>query len=808
MKPVISTRLINLIPLLWLLAASLCVGVGAGDLTSIDEIALDQTLTKPRNLASHFYYLKDPGGHLKAEDLLHNLSAYPWQENHKNKVDFSFTEDTYWFYTNIQHHNRNYLKWLMEINAPLTDSIDIYIIRSDNTVNKFKVGDLLPQGERPIKHRNFLIPIDLAPNEKIKVLLRVQDSDELRFDCLLWQPTVFWQKEQGILLMLGLFYGMMLLLILYNGFVYITTRVRSFASYILFVISSTLFISVQQGLAYEWLWPDLPYWHEKSDPFFAITTALTAFLFLCDFLQLKDKHQLTYRFLAFNMIALLVALIMNFMLQHNIAVRLTLLFLFPCCLISALVCVRLALRGYLNAQLFATAWLFLGIGGIVQITNSVGYIPSNIWTDNAFIIGNTIHVFLQALALAQRLKKIEADKIKALSMSEAKSEFLAKMSHEIRTPMNGVLGIVELMKDTGLNKQQQRYMDVINASGRSLLSIINDILDYSKIEAGRMELDQSPFNISRVIEDVTPLFTTYLQQQAINLNVYISSDLPAYVIGDADRLRQVLINLLGNSFKFTQEGTITITVHPDASSPQHIYFAVSDSGHGIPPADQKQLFEAFYQARSSQGGSIQGTGLGLTICKQIVDLMGGDIGLKSEPGAGSTFWFSVPMPAAEESELAKLAANTSQFISSHSLHILVAEDNNTNQLIIRNLLSKLGHNVTIVENGHQAVAAVQQRGMDFDLVLMDHEMPEMDGLEAAKAIRCLPSDYAQITIIALTAHSTKEEKQRCFDAGMDDYLSKPVDYGLLKEKLQQLILERNTHSENTLSNTLKATPQE
>jgi signal transduction histidine kinase/CheY-like chemotaxis protein len=398
----------------------------------------------------------------------------------------------------------------------------------------------------------------------------------------------------------------------------------------------------------------------------------------------------------------------------------------------------------------------------------------------------------------EKSQLMQAARDAAIESSRLKSAFLATISHELRTPLNGVIGMANLILEEKITETVRDYSETIKISSETLLTIINDILDFTRIEAGNFNLQTQPFNLRNCVEDTARFFNIGLRTKEVRLSTSIEEGVPIYLVGDKGRIRQVLTNLVGNAIKFTEQGEVRVRVSKEEETEREarIRFEVIDTGIGVSREDQKQLFQPFTQIDSRSSRKYEGTGLGLAICKEIVERLNGEIGVESEKGKGSRFWFIIKFEKQTSAQL-KDRSNSDDAISStidkeenikidHSrIRILLAEDNIVNQKVAVRMLQNLGYRVDVADNGKAVLEAISKK--EYDIILMDCMMPEMDGYEATQEIRKLENRSKHIKIIAMTANALVGDREKCLEAGMDDYLSKPVNSTELNRTIERWI---------------------
>lgn len=948
--------------LLWVL---LCNIAAAGD-KAAPVLLVEEQNSYP--LSTVVTFLEDPAKNLTLENV--RLRINEFKGGHTKPLNFGFSTSAYWFHFSITNQNSKNSLWILETLYPIMDQIDAYFVTPDGAVKHQVAGDSVPFFNRSKPHFNINFDFHLSQGETVDVFFRGVTSGAVQMPLVLWKAGEFDKKAHDENMMFGLYYGLLLAMLAYNLLLYFSLRDPNYFLYVGYILSYGLFQFSLNGLAYEYLWPNSPWWNNRSIGFTMSLGMIWILLFTRSFLQLRINLPKTDVFLRILLAFFILSSVGSLFLPYKYVIPATTfaaLVFSVSVFVSSLLCWR---QGFKPARYFFIAWSVLLSGMVMYTLKTFSILPATFVTEYAIQIGSALEVILLSMALADRYNLIAVENEKtqlkinqtlqdevekrtkelvhktneallakekavihqneAEKASNAKSEFLATMSHEIRTPMNGVLGMLELLKGTPLTYDQREYVSTIHHSGESLLRVINDILDYSKIEAGHLDIERIGFNLQNIVDDCVSVFAFRSTETGVDLFTLFADDFPEVAKGDPSRIKQILINFLSNAFKFTHQGEVVLNTSVEEEFEDGrilVRFEVIDSGVGLSDEQKTKLFKSFSQADSSITRKYGGTGLGLAISKNLAELMGGEVGVESQEGQGSCFWCTVMLDPASDQEKKALvdhfpsiegrrlliiddcptfnrvtksvaerwdmvvSVTTSgkeadeilnatsepydivlvdlnlpdtngidliqelhekavccdskfmlisaaravsarqiiqdglvQFVlekpvTTHHLHtsfvkalgvtsddeksqvaeephvplselrVLVAEDNLVNQMVIKGLLKKCGINAIVVNDGLEAVENVRQASSGYHIILMDCEMPNMDGYTATREIRSLQKqgDVDEKTkIVALSAHALKEYEAKGLEAGMDAYLAKPIDMTKLSALLLSL----------------------
>ncbi|MEW6641748.1 MAG: ATP-binding protein [Pseudomonadota bacterium] len=790
-------------PLLLLVLSTLVMSLAwSCGIARADDDGVDLAgITDHRSLVQSLSLLEDRDGRLSAAEALGHAG---WQAVTPRSLARGYSPSAFWLRGTFENNsNVPVTRWL-SVGAPRLEDVR-YFRFAPGTEAPAEVllgGNRVPLESRPVRATRSVFPVTLAPGERIVIALRVQSRSSVSMEFSLWTPAAFQGAETPDSLIEILFIGSMATMAIFTLVFGLLRRDPIFLTLGAGAFAEIVYDLAFQGLLYRY-----------------ILTGGGEIVLRTPAVMGAVAH------------VLLCAMGILFIGMHRIAIWRVTLGLFSCVLLTGAVYAaigdyRTAAAGLTTLQVvYEAVWIIaildcwrrgLGNARLVLLASGpatlrfflylghlLGAWPAS-WSVGSEIAWNNLTVMLLLIlitiarlkelqrereqtqrelldlkehererlqhAVDERTRELQTALIAADEANRAKSDFLAVMSHEIRTPMNGMLGAIHLLKTMQLEDRVRTTVDVAERTGAAMLTTIGGILDFAKITESRPDVDFAPFDLRALLADVQAIMSLRAAQKGVALTAVVDPHVPTAVTGDADRLRQVLLNLVGNAVKFTDAGEIHLRATPAPDAPDMIRLTVADTGIGIPEGKLGQLFEPFVQADASIARRFGGTGLGLAISRRLVEAMDGTITVESQAGRGSTFEIRLPLPAADPSEL--LVPAPSDGAARPSRRILIVDDDDSSRFVLSGLLEVMGHHVVEAANGTQALARLIDDTMD--VVLADLQMPGMDGTELVRRIRALPGQRKHIPIIAVTANVAAGIAERCSAIGMDGYLSKPV----------------------------------
>jgi signal transduction histidine kinase len=783
-------------------------------LTNLAQAVQFDEYTTQLVLGQEMDVFEDVRGDATINDITSPALQASFRRHDKPVLNAGYSHSVFWLRVDLAYRPQALIgqqPWLLELAYPPLDHLDLYLPdgRGGFTLAQ-RTGDALPFASRQIKQNNYLFEINLQPYQPQRVYLRLQSQGSIQAPLNLWSPKAYMEQMPGRIYLLGIIYGVLLGMLIYNLFIFLSVRDPSYLYYILYIASFGLYQVSVNGAGIEYFWPDNPWWANASTPFLVGSAALFGCQFARSFLHTAEHSPWVDRTLLAIMAVGALVMVLALTVSYSVSLRLAtyLALLFTIVVFSAgLIAWR---RGMRVARYFIFAWTAFLIGGVINTLMVLGYLPNVFLTMYASQIGSALEVGLLSLALADRInsmkeerarilydsgRKLETLNLELANSNRLKDEFLATVTHELRTPMNGVIGSLELMQTVPMDVELEQYQKTASASARDMMRMVSDILTLTELQAGKLYPWREPFSLRGLFSGLRTQFAPRAEEKGLGFTLEMDESLPDTLEGDAGKLSQCIGYLLDNAIKFTPGGAVTLRVAAVERGREGLVLKVGvlDSGIGFSTPQDGSLYQRFHQLDGSLTREYGGLGVGLAICRKLVGLMGGGLSHQSEVGEGSHFELTVPLfltgngtAAASASPREQLRPGSGPALRRpEECTVLVVEDNGINQLVMRGMLLKLGYRVRCADNGADALELLRRESVDA--VLLDCQMPIMDGFATCRALRSMPS-CAELPVLAITAHSHSGDRERCLAAGMSDYLAKPVKFEALQALLHDWLL--------------------
>jgi len=744
---------------------------------------------------------EDVRGTADIADITSAALADSFRRHDRDVLNAGYSRSVFWIRLDLDYRpqeSQDPAPWLLELAYPPLDRLDLYLPDADGKYRLAqRTGDTQPFASRPISLTNYLFDLKLAPGKPLRVYLRLESQGSIQAPLTLWSPKAYMENLPGNVYVLGIIYGVLLVMLVYNLFIFVSVRDTSYLYYILYIASFGLYQVSVNGAGIEYFWPNSPWWANAATPFLIGSAGLFGCQFARSFLHTREHSPWVDRTLlalmAVGALVMLLALSASYALSLRLATYLALAFVVV--IFSAGILAWL--RGMRVARYFIFAWTAFLLGGTINTLMVLGFLPNVFFTMYSGQIGSALEVGLLSLALADRInamkeertrilqessRKLEQLNLELANSNRLKDEFLATVTHELRTPMSGVIGSLELMQTVPMDVELAQYQKTATGSARDMMRMVNDILALIELQAGKLYPRREPFSLRGLFDSLRAQYAPRAEAKGLRFDLQLDENLPDTLEGDAGKLAQTLGYLLDNAIKFTHQGGVSLRVDGQRQSDGvALRVTVQDSGIGFETPADDALYQRFHQLDGSLTREYGGLGIGLALCRQLTELLGGQLQHHSSPGRGSRFVLELNLgQPAQSFSVPPRRAGGQALRRPDQCTVLVVEDNAINQLVIRGMLLKLGYRVRTADNGSEAIDLLRRESVDA--VLLDCQMPIMDGFATCRAIRTLPQG-GELPVLAITAHSHSGDRERCLAAGMSDYLAKPVKF----EELQTLL---------------------
>ena len=745
---------------------------------------------------------EDTGGKATLNDVLANDGLF--KPHNKDTLNAGYSRSAFWLKIDLRYLPKDPKlprSWLLELAYPPLDNIDLYLADEQGNFRLAeRTGDALPFGNRQIKENNYLFELNFSPGQSQTVYLRLASEGSIQAPLTLWSAQTYLEDQPNRIYVLGLIYGVLLGMLVYNLFIFISVRDTSYLYYIVYMASFGLYQLAVNGAAVQYFWPNNPWWANAAVPFLIGSAALFGCQFARSFLQTRSHSRWLDRTLMLLMgvgaLVMVLSLVTSYALALRLATGLALAFIVVIFVSGVLAWAR----GLRVARYFVIAWSAFLLGGLVNTLMVLGYLPNVFLTMYASQIGSAVEGCLLSLALADRINAMRdlhartlqdtGHKLAAMNQqlartNQLKDEFLSTVTHELRTPMNGVIGSLELIKTLDMSPELALYTHTAEGSAREMMGMVNGILSLTELQAGRLTAEQQPFSLSELLKGLSAQFGPQARSKGLTFSYDIAHGLPDQWSGDEAKIRQCLECLLDNAIKFTCAGGVILRVTGNAAADTRwsLAFNVIDSGIGFVHQEKAELYQHFFQVDGSMTRNYGGLGIGLAICRRLVELMGGQLTHHSQPGQGSQFQVSLELEALSQpvqSPSLNLKASPAE------CHLLLVKDSRVGAVDLRGMLLTLGYHVQCVESGHAAIELLRRERVDA--VLLGCPLALITGTSKEAQLLTL-AECLQLPVLAVFESDAEAHAARGQVDAITDYLIRPLSLEDVQQALARRLLQ-------------------